>query len=155
MIRTELLTRRLTLVFLAGAALTPFAARADRPQISVHKDPGCGCCDGWVEHLQANGFSVHVIETYGLNRVKARLGVPADLAACHTAEMGSYLLEGHVPAEAIEKLLREQPKARGLAVPGMPAGSPGMGGEPEDYEVILFGGDGNRVFGKYRGDKAV
>jgi hypothetical protein len=149
------LTRRSALTALACAALLPALAWAAAPQITVHKDPNCGCCNGWVDHLRAHGYRVTAIETAEINRVKARLGVPSDLAACHTAEVDGYLVEGHVPAAANERLLRERPKARGLAVPGMPAGSPGMGGEPEVYDVILFDGDGRRVYGTFKADKAV
>jgi hypothetical protein len=94
---------------------------------------------------------VKVIETGEINRVKARLGVPSDLWACHTAEVAGYLIEGHVPAAALDRLLREKPGARGLAVPGMPSGSPGMGGDDEEYDVILFGKDSRRVYGRFKG----
>lgn len=95
---------------------------------------------GWIRHLQAAGFVVNAVETTDLKSVKERLGVPADLAACHTAEMESYVLEGHVPAAAVQRLLSERPAATGLAVPGMPVGSPGMeGGTPKPYDVFLFG----------------
>src|SRR5437879_4206954 len=103
-------TRRTILQLLAAAALIPSQARAEWPQVIVHKDPTCGCCSGWVGHLELNGFRVQVIETTELNRVKARLGVPFDLAGCHTAEIGNYLIEGHVPASAIQRLLTERPK---------------------------------------------
>lgn len=91
-----------------------------------------------------------------MNRVKARLGVPQDLASCHTAEIGGYLIEGHVPADSIKRLLIEKPSAKGLAVPGMPAGSPGMeaaGMEPETFEVVLFGPSGQRSFARYQGGR--
>jgi hypothetical protein len=122
--------------------------------VAVTKDPGCGCCGGWVDHLKAAGFPVEVTETAEVNRVKARLGVPQALAACHTAEVGGYVVEGHVPASAIRRLLAERPQAKGLAVPGMPVGSPGMeveGTAPETYTVVLFGPAGQRTFGRYRG----
>jgi hypothetical protein len=137
---------------LAGLAAPTLPARAEAlPTMRVSKDPSCGCCAGWVEHIRAAGFQVEVAETANLNRVKARLGVPQALASCHTGEIGGYVVEGHVPAGAVRRLLRERPGAKGLAVPGMPAGSPGMeGGEPEEYEVILFGPAGQRVFGRYR-----
>lgn len=129
-------------------------AAAAAPKITVTKDPTCGCCGGWVDHLKAEGFSVDVVETSEINRVKAKLGVPNELAACHTAEVGGYVIEGHVPATAIRRLLTEKPRARGLAVPGMPVGSPGMeieGSAPETYEVILFGAFGRRVFARFEG----
>jgi hypothetical protein len=122
----------------------------------VHKDPNCGCCGGWIDHLRAAGFAVTAIDTDRMSAVKARLGVPAELASCHTAELGDYVIEGHVPAAAIDRLLAERPRAKGLAAPGMPIGSPGMeGGEPEIYDVMLFGPDGSRSFGRYKGARAV
>ena len=114
-------------------------AEAESPAILVHKDPNCSCCSGWVKHLKDAGFTVTVERTTDLQPVRKRLGVPVDLAACHTAEVDGYVLEGHVPAVAVRRLLEERPTAIGLAVPGMPAGSPGMeGGVPQPYEVVLF-----------------
>ena len=137
----------------SAAALAPRGAFAASPGVTVHKDPGCGCCNGWVDHLRANGFAVKTVNTETLDREKTRLGVPTELAACHTAEVSGYVVEGHVPAAAIKKLLAEKPNATGLAVPGMPQGSPGMGGTPEQYDVILFGKTERRVFGRYKADK--
>jgi len=108
-----------------------------------------------VAHLELNGFDAKVIETTKLNPLKAKLGVPLDLAACHTAEVGGYLIEGHVPASAIQRLLAERPKARGLAVPGMPQGSPGMTGEFEQYDVILFGANERRIYATFKGEKEI
>jgi len=119
----------------------------------VHKDPNCGCCGGWVEHLRDAGFKVDVRDVPDLNRVKTRLGVPADLAACHTAELSGYAIEGHVPAAALRRLLSEKPKAKGLAVPGMPVGSPGMevpDGRTEEYDVVLFGMQ-RRTYARFKG----
>ena len=142
------LTRRSALGIFAGAAIMPLSsAFAQSPSILVHKDPNCGCCSGWVQHLKAAGFTVTVEETANLQIVRKRLRVPADLAACHTAEVGGYILEGHVPAVAVRRLLEERPAATGLAVPGMPVGSPGMeGGEPKPYDVVLFGASGRQTF---------
>jgi hypothetical protein len=153
----SLATRRAVLAALGTAAFLPLPTHAaERPRVTVHKDPGCGCCTLWVEHLEGAGFPVTPLNTPRMNAVKARLGVPNDLAACHTAEVDGYVIEGHVPAAAIDRLLAERPSAKGLAVPGMPVGSPGMeGGEPETYDVILFGPQGNRVFGKFRGVEGV
>jgi hypothetical protein len=144
--------------FLAGFAAILLtrdraAASARKPHVTVHKDPDCGCCSGWADYLRTAGFPVTINETRDLDVVRARLGVPNDLAGCHTAEMDGYVVEGHVPARAIERLLRERPQAKGLAVPGMPLGSPGMGGKPETYDVILFGSDPARSYGKFRGDR--
>jgi len=146
---------RRTVLLASAVALAPRAAFAAPSRVTVHKDPGCGCCNGWVDHLRANGFAVKTINTKTLDAVKARLGVPKELAACHTAEISPYVVEGHVPALAIKKLLADKPHATGLAVPGMPQGSPGMGGTPEEYDVILFGKTERRVFGRYKADKAV
>jgi hypothetical protein len=117
---------------------TARTSAASELTITVTKDPNCSCCTQWAEHLHVAGFTVELRDTNEINRVKARLGVPADLASCHTAEVASYVIEGHVPAPAIRRLLSERPKARGLAVPGMPVGSPGMevpGAPPEEYSV--------------------
>ena len=154
-----LLTRRTILTLAASVAtggVTAGASAAQKPAIKVAKDPNCGCCSGWVEHLRNNGFTATVADTADMQAVKTRLGVPAELASCHTAEIAGYVIEGHVPAQAIERLLAEKPDARGLAVPGMPIGSPGMeGGRPEVYEVILFGNSAPAGFGRYLGDKPV
>jgi len=100
-----------------------------------------------VRHLKDAGFAVTVEETADLQVVRKRLGVPAGLAACHTAEIAGYVIEGHVPASAVRRLLKERPDAAGLVVPGMPAGSPGMeGGAPQRYDVVLFGATGRRPF---------
>jgi len=133
----------------AGWLLVPAStAEAD---VMVYKSPSCGCCGGWVDHMRANGFTVAVKERDDLTPVKARLGVPDSLQSCHTAEVGGYVVEGHVPAADIRRLLTERPRARGLAVPGMPAGSPGMGdgGHREAYQVILFGDGGHSVYARY------
>lgn len=128
------------------------AVAADGAAVLVHKDPNCGCCSGWVRHLKEAGFAVKVDETTNLHVVRTRLGVPPDLAACHTAEVSGYVLEGHVPAAAVRQLLEKRPNAVGLSVPGMPVGSPGMeGGAPERYEVVLFGTSGRQTFMRFLG----
>jgi hypothetical protein len=152
------LSRRSAILVAAGTALFAMTgSRAANEQIvTVHKDPSYGCCSGWVKHLQQAGFAVATIETADLEPVKTRLGVPADLAACHTAQIGGYVIEGHVPAIALRWLLDEKPSAAGLAVPGMPIGSPGMeGGRPEPYEVVLFGPAGRRIYMRFVGDRAL
>jgi hypothetical protein len=106
-----------------------------------------------VAHLELNGFRVQVVETTELNRVRTRLGVPFDLAGCHTAEVENYVIEGHVPASALKRFLTERPRASGLSVPGMPNGSPGMTGEYEEYEVTLFGPSERRVYARFKGEK--
>jgi hypothetical protein len=124
------------------------------PTIRVTKDPNCGCCGGWVDHLRAAGFPVEVNDTPQVNRIKANLGIPDELWACHTAESGPYVIEGHVPASAIQRLLQERPQAIGLAVPAMPVGSPGMevaGVPPVEYTVFLFDTAGHRPYARFRG----
>lgn len=140
----------------AGTAmLAAGRACADpRPAITVWKDPNCGCCTGWVEHLRRNGFTATVTETANVQAIKVERGVPAELASCHTAEIAGYTIEGHVPARAIMRLIAEKPDALGLAVPGMPIGSPGMeGGTPETYDVILFGAGAPARFERYLGQQ--
>jgi hypothetical protein len=155
------LTRRTLLLGLSagvGLALPRGACAQELPRMVVSKDPNCGCCSGWVEHIRSAGFTVEVVETSDLNRVKARLGVPLDLASCHTAEVSGYVLEGHVPADAVKRLLVEKPRAKGLAVPGMPIGSPGMeveGAEAETYEVVLFGPSTRTTFARFQGPRAL
>ena len=151
------LTRR-SVLFAAVASLlqTSTLFAGEKPVITVHKDPTCGCCSGWVQHLQKAGFDTKVLDTRELDAVKKRLGVPDDLAACHTAEVAGYVIEGHVPAAALTRLLAEKPKATGLAVPGMPIGSPGMeGGEPEKYDVVLFGQNGRRTYMSFIGEQSI
>jgi hypothetical protein len=149
------LTRRSALLAAVGSLVpagTLFAA--EEPVITVHKDPTCGCCSGWVQHLQKAGFVAKVVETRDIDAVKTRLGVPNDLAACHTAEISGYVVEGHVPATALRRFLAEKPQAAGLAVPGMPIGSPGMeAGQPERYDVVLFGPDIRRTYMSFVGDQ--
>ena len=136
---------------LATAGWLLFPASTAEADVVVYKSPSCGCCGGWVDHMRANGFTVAVKERDDLTPVKARLGVPDSLQSCHTAEVGGYVVEGHVPAADIRRLLTERLRARGLAVPGRPAGSPGMGdgGHREAYQVILFGDGGHSVYARY------
>lgn len=110
-------------------------------KVKVHKSAYCGCCANWVEHLRKEGFEVEVHETEELARVKSELGVPTELESCHTAEVEGYVVEGHVPADVIARLLTERPDVRGIAVPGMPAGSPGMetsDGQTEPFDIVSF-----------------
>lgn len=149
--------RLLGLAVLAVAGLSSRAmAQPSAKAITVHKDPSCGCCGGWVEHVRRAGYAVSVIDTSDLETVKRRLWIPSDLWACHTAVLGEYVIEGHVPAHAVDRLLAERPAVAGIAVPGMPVGSPGMEGEPMDiYDVVGFA-SGSRVrFGRYRGARPV
>lgn len=106
--------------------------------ITVNKTPYCGCCTQWMAHLKANGFMVNGNDVDDTAPVRASLGMPAKLGSCHTALINGYVIEGHVPAEDIKRLLKEKPKALGLAVPGMPLGSPGMeSSNPQPYETLL------------------
>lgn len=126
------------------ALLVPAAQAADAlPTLTVYKTPTCGCCNKWVDHMKANGFKVvtHEMDDVGVH--KQRLGVPFGMGSCHTAEIAGYLIEGHVPASDVKRLLTEKPKARGLVSPGMPQSAPGMdmpGKIP--YEIHLVGRDG-------------
>ncbi len=126
-------------------AVTPVAA-VDAPVVTVYKSPTCGCCSKWVEHLEQAGYRVDAVDRVDMMAVKDSLGVPSNLASCHTAVVDGYVVEGHVPAEQIARLLDERPEAVGIAVPGMPAGSPGMemGDRRDPYDVIAFdeAGDG-------------
>ncbi len=120
------------------------AVPADGPAITVYKSASCGCCGRWVEHLRDNGFVVEAVNVRDLMGVKREHGVPLDLTSCHTAIVDGYVIEGHVPAHAIERFLTSPPDGvAGLAVPGMPIGSPGMEGpDPEAYDVLTWSRDG-------------
>ena len=131
-----------------SAPASPESAHAATalPPVVVHKNASCGCCNDWVEHMRAAGFRVDVRNTDNLGPIKEQLGVPGGKGSCHTAEVGGYFVEGHVPAADIKRLLAERPAARGLVLPGMPMGSPGMetpDGRSEPYTVELVGLDGS------------
>lgn len=112
---------------------------SDAQTVTVYKSPTCGCCKNWITHLEANGFRVVAHDTRDMDSVKREFGVPASLASCHTALVDGYVIEGHVPASAIKRLLKEKPPVTGLSVPGMPMGSPGMEGPRKDaYNALLF-----------------
>jgi hypothetical protein len=133
---------------LAQAAL----AAPTTPVIDVYKSPTCGCCNKWIDHLKANGFTVRSHDTDNVAQHKYRLGVPSGYGSCHTAEIGGYVVEGHVPARDIKRLLKERPHARGLVVPAMPVGSPGMeeGNRKDPYDVFLVNRDGStRTYAQY------
>ncbi len=127
----------------ASDAAAPAAAR---PAMVVHKDPNCGCCQSWADIAERAGYPVQIVNEADMAAVKARLGVPEELASCHTTEVSGLIVEGHVPLETVERMLRERPQGlRGIAVPGMPAGSPGMevpDGTRQPYQVIAFFEDG-------------
>ena len=118
--------------------VTLAAAAPQALVVDVYKSPDCGCCGAWVEHLRQAGFQVHSHDVGDVPGTRARLGMPERYGSCHTAKVGNYLVEGHVPAADIRRLLKEQPKALGLAAPGMPPGSPGMEGpRSQPYDVLL------------------
>jgi hypothetical protein len=137
---------RMGVTLLLAALLAPVAMAANA--LNVYSDPSCGCCGAWVHYMRAQGYTVTVHQDQPMAAVKARFGVPPDAMSCHTAVIDGYVIEGHVPVEDIRRLLVERPNARGLAVPGMPLGSPGMEvGAPERYDVVLINQDGSsRVF---------
>ena len=128
-----------------AAASVAATGLEELPSILVYKTEGCGCCNGWVEHLQAAGFEVDARNVTDLMSVKLDAGLPADLSSCHTALVDGYVVEGHVPADVVKRLLAERPEAAGIAVPGMPVGSPGMEGpNPRPYDVQVFDRQGGR-----------
>ncbi len=141
--------RSLLLVFLASTTGTAGAQAAT--QVEVFKSPHCGCCGKWLEHLQQNGFRVSIREVNDVPAARKKLGMPDRLGSCHTARVGDYVIEGHVPAADIQRLLKEKPQALGLAVPAMPPGSPGMEtAKPVPYETLLVQADGStRVFARH------
>lgn len=143
--------RVLKLLAAAGLLLLPLMAKA--AEIEVYKSPTCGCCKKWIDHLEQSGFSVKAHDVKDVVQYKIRHGLSPDLGSCHTALVNGYVIEGHVPAADIRKLLKQKPKAAGLAVPGMPVGSPGMemGNRRDSYDVLLFRKDGSReVFSSYK-----
>lgn len=135
----------------AALALLPKAfAQRVLSTLVVYKNAGCGCCGEWEKHMRAAGFRVESHSVADVMPIKRKLGVPEALQSCHTATVDGYVLEGHVPAEDVKRLLRERLRARGLAVPGMPVGSPGMEvGPPEPYSTIAFDESGSRVFARH------
>lgn len=134
----------LTLLFLTGLA--------QAAEITVYKSPYCGCCTAWSEHLRENGFDVTEIKHEDMDSIKRQLGVPERLESCHTAMVDGYIIEGHVPAGDIKKILKEKPKgAKGLSVPGMPIGSPGMeqGNQKDPYVTVIFGENGMGAYARH------
>lgn len=165
--RPPLLKRRRLLAAAGGAlALAVFPAfgrawaQTDAPEaLTVFKDPFCGCCSHWIERIEAMGIVVAAHDLDDLAAIKAARGVPDELHSCHTADLGAYVIEGHVPPQAIARLVAERPAVAGLAVAGMPLGSPGMEGpDPaayRPYEVVAFGPGGTQVFMRFRGAEAL
>ena len=142
----------LALALTTGASRpAPVDAAAKEPTITVYKDASCGCCKSWIEHLVKHGYRVDAKDSPDMTEIKRTLGVPERLDACHTAVVNGYLIEGHVPAADIARLLKTKPKVAGLAVPGMPMGSPGMEGpRTQHYEVLSFDKAGKtKIFASY------
>ncbi len=134
-----LVTTAVALTLTTAAARTPSHESPKKPTVSVYKDPNCGCCKNWIEHLIKHGYRVDAKDTPDMAAIKRTLGVPDALGACHTAVVNGYLIEGHVPAEDIDRLLDRRPRVAGLAVPGMPMGSPGMESpRKQHYQVFTF-----------------
>lgn len=162
---TTTISRRAALLRLTATAATistpaAWAAAPARIPMEVWKDPSCGCCKDWIVYMEANGFALKVHES-GNSTVRAKLGLPVELGSCHTALVGGYLVEGHVPAADVHKLLQQKPKALGITAPGMPIGSPGMdgavyNGRKDAYDVLLVtkstlrSGVSTSVFTSYR-----
>jgi hypothetical protein len=129
-----------------------FGTSPDLPTVTIYKSPSCDCCAEWATHMREQGFPVQVESQFTLKPLKQQLGVPGALASCHTAVVNDYVIEGHVPAEDVKDLLRQAPEVRGLSVPGMPVGSPGMerGSRVDPYEVVAFTASGDTsVVAKY------
>jgi hypothetical protein len=155
--KRESLSRRAVLIGATGLmAAAPLRTLAQGAQTAIHvrKDPNCGCCSAWIEVLENDGFAVTTEPSVGteLLRYKTKNGIPPEMASCHTARVEGYMVEGHVPVADIRRLLDERPDSVGLAVPGMPNGSPGMGpeSERESYEVFLIRRDGStEVYASY------
>lgn len=127
------------------------ALASDAPVVTVYKTPTCGCCTKWVDHLKASGFRVESHDITDVSPIKAEHGVPGNLHSCHTAVVDGYVVEGHIPADVVRKLLAERPQVAGIAVPGMPMGSPGMEGPyTQNYDVLAFTREGEkRVYSKH------
>jgi hypothetical protein len=140
-------------ILLVGAGSSPAAARAaaESPRLQVYKSPTCGCCGKWADHMREAGFDVEENSVEDVVSYKRKYGVPAELFTCHTAVVEGYVVEGHVPAEDVWRMLRERPAIKGIGVPGMPIGSPGMEGpDPDDYRTFAFTADSSYVFAVHR-----
>ena len=146
----QTVTKRQALILLAAPlafVFAPSSARAGLPSVKAYRNPGCGCCEKWSGLMKEAGFAITMEDDPNLADLKASLGVPAAIAGCHTSIIGHYIIEGHVPPADVIKFLNEKPDALGLAVPGMPAESPGMeaGGTPVAYDVLVFKRDGSSM----------
>ena len=134
--------RRSFLAALGATALSPIARAGKIRNAALYKNPDCGCCDDYAKYLKGYDFAVDIVETPELDKFRAQKGVPQELAGCHTMLVEGYVVEGHVPVKAIERMLSQKPKIAGIALPGMPAGSPGMTGKKEKpFTIYAFGGE--------------
>jgi len=149
--RRAILAGALAAATALGAAYAFFPVSAGAQEMKVYKSPWCGCCGSWVGHMRGAGFDVTVVEVEDLAPIKSEYGVPEELQSCHTALVDGYVIEGHVPAADVRRLLSERPDGVGLSVPGMPVGSPGMeqGGRRDPYSVILFSDRARSVFSRH------
>ena len=141
---------RATLAVAAAFAVLPALAGE---AMTVYRSPSCGCCGGWVDYMKDKGHESKVVMLDDVTPAKRKLKVPEEMESCHTAVIDGYVIEGHVPMAAIEKLLAERPKVTGLAAPGMPQGSPGMSGRPELYTVYAFGPEGTKPYMRFKGEQ--
>lgn len=149
--KSRVLSRSLSLLALSGALLS-MPALAAGPEMVMYQHPDCGCCGKWADHMRENGFRVQQVKTLEMALLKSEAGVPSELASCHTARVEGYIVEGHVPASDVQRMLEERPAIIGISAPGMPLGSPGMEGPypAERYEVIGFDAlGGSRVFSSH------
>jgi hypothetical protein len=147
MINRIILLMGVSFLFLSTSAIA-----APLPEVTVYKSPTCGCCKKWVSHLEQNGFKVNAIDVKDVVPYKIKNNVTQKLSSCHTAKVGGYVIEGHVPAKDILRLLKEKPAVKGLSAPGMPIGSPGMemGNKKDAYDVVSFDEEGNsNIFSKH------
>ena len=145
----------LSATLLTASMTTATESAATEKEMTVYRSPTCGCCGKWIEHAKQNHFVIKDIVSDDMQAIKQKLGVPEKLASCHTVIVDGYVIEGHVPAADIEKLLQTKPEVVGIAAPGMPMGSPGMemGGRQDDYDVISFDKAGNaQVFSAHKAD---
>lgn len=148
-----MIARTLSRLFTAAIFALPLAAAAATPVIEVYKSATCGCCKEWIKHLEANGFKVNAHDVDNPSDYREKFGIPTNMGSCHTATVNGYALEGHVPAADVKRLLATKPKAKGLAVPGMPMGSPGMeqGPRKDAFDVMLVQDGGKATVYKHYG----
>ena len=155
----SLVSRRTFAAALVSLPFLPASGRAEPPlpKMTMTKDPSCSCCGSWANYLRQNGFTVDVDVNSNMDRVKTALGVPESLWSCHTAEIGGYVVEGHVAADVIRRMLAERPRAIGIAVAGMPQSAPGMdvAGAADIYDVALFDASAQRRYARFQGLREV